>query len=84
MADKFERKPPLTMNNIDRVSFMPMPNLIGRRYRHYKGGIYVLKGFLWNASFDRWEIHYADIENPAVEFTRWPDEFFSPGKFEAL
>lgn len=78
------RKPPLTMKSIDNAAFMPMLDMIGKRYRHYKGGIYVIKDFIWNASCDRWEIHYADVENTAVEFTRWPDDFLTPGKFEAL
>lgn len=76
------RKPQLSLETPDSAGNVPDISMLGKFYRHRKGGIYKVLEFTWNATYDLWEIEYVGYQGTGVKFTRFLEDFNSPGRFE--
>lgn len=55
----------------------------GDCFRHFKGGLYIVVGFSWNATVDKWAVTYAGEDLESEFFSRDLDEFTGKTGFGA-
>ena len=65
----------LTFKTPDKTGFVPDLSLKGKLFVHFKGGVYHLRGYKWDATNDLWVVDYFSLNQP-VSFTRTAAEFF--------
>lgn len=75
-------RPALTFETPDSLGYVPNKDIVGQDFQHYKGDVYTVSGYEWDATNDLWRIRYHKRGGSgAVKFSRTPEDFFSPGKF---
>ena len=60
----------------DGQGVRPDLKLIGRRYMHQNGKVYMIGGWSFDADRQRWMIGYKALPAGVVVFMRLPEEFF--------
>ncbi len=67
----------------DSKGYTPDLDLIGTQYVHFKGTVYRIVGFIFDAEYDLWKIEYSPENNTEADpvarhmrFTRSPENFF--------
>ena len=65
----------LTFETPDSTGFVPDLSLKGKVYVHFKGGVYHLRGYHWDATNDLWVVNYFSLQGN-VDFTRTAADFF--------
>lgn len=71
----------LLLTTLDSAGYVPDLTLIGRRYKHFKGGTYIIIGFIWDATRDEWNINYCSTQASEITFSRTPVNFFEKERF---